>query len=500
MNLWTDLTAAALLGTGRGFTPISLPGRLNELLADSTVEERLLRTAGILATAQMAALTVNPSAEPAPVPALPETALPVTEPEASALLARIVEKGQTPLLVEACRLLTGAGRCLPPRLLPRVLELGRQSAALREPLRQALGQRGAWLAAQNPDWKFAALASVELDEPRLWDEGDIRQRAAFLRRLRMTDPAEARRLLEAAFTGETARDRALLLPALGENLGLEDEPFLAATLASDRSKEVRASAAALLSRLPASDFARRMIARLESGIRSERKRLRAVTVIEPPLVFAPDWKADALEEQPPAQVKLGERAWWLLQMVSYTPLDWWEAKLALDPDSILVWAAKSEWKSALLAGFRTAISRQPGHAAWTAALLKRGGFSHQEAVQLALTLAPADADMALQQILVDTDDASLAAQVIETADFTWSLALWRIAQQKLPRWLASRDWRFRSALPQLAYRIPPSVLHDALAWPEKTQFADAIAEFTAILEERRILYQRFQAPGVRRQV
>lgn len=496
MNLWTDLTAAALLGTGRGFTPISLPGQLNELLADSAAEERLLRTAGILATAQMAALTVNPSAEPAPVPALPETALPVTEPEMSALLARIIEKGQTPLLVEACRLLANAGCCLPPRLLPRVLELGRQSAALREPLRQTLGQRGAWLAAQNSDWKFAALSSVELNEPRLWDEGDIRQRAAFLRRLRMTDPAEARRLLEAAFTGETARDRALLLPALGENLGPEDEPFLAATLASDRSKEVRAIAAALLSRLPASDFAHRMTARLESGIRSERKRLRAVTVIEPPLAFAPDWKADALEEQPPAQVKLGERAWWLLQMVSYTPLAWWETKLALDPDSILVWAAKSEWKSALLAGFRAAISRQPGHAAWTAALLKRGGFSHQEAVQLALTLAPADADMALQQILVDTDDASLAAQVIETADFTWSLALWRIAQQKLPRWLASRDWRFRSALPQLAYRIPPSVLHDALACPEKTQFADAIAEFTAILEDRRALYQKFQAPGV----
>jgi len=500
MNLWTDLTAAALLGTGRGFTPISLPGRLSELLADSAAEERLLRTAGILATAQMAALTVNPSAEPAPVPTLPETALSVTEPEAFALLARIVEKGQTPLLVEACRLLSATGRCLPPRLLPRVLELGRQSAALREPLRQALGQRGAWLAAQNPDWKFAALASVELDEPRLWDEGDIRQRAAFLRRLRMTDPAEARRLLEAAFTGETARDRALLLPALGENPGSEDEPFLAVTLASDRSKEVRAIAAALLSRLPASDFARRMIARLESGIRSERKRLRTVTVIEPPLAFVPDWKADALEEQPPAQVKLGERAWWLLQMVSYTPLDWWEAKLALDPDSILVWAAKSEWKSALLAGFRAALSRQPGHPGWATALLKHGGFSHQEAVQLALTLTPAEADAALQHIFANTDDASLAAQAIETADFVWSLALWRIAQQKLPRWLASRDWRFRTALPQLAYRTPPPALNDPLVWPEKTQLADAIAEFTAILEERRAFYQIFQAPGMRLQV
>lgn len=489
MNLWTDLAAAALLGSGRGFTPVPLPGRLNELLADSAAEERLLRTAGILATAQMAALTVRPSAEPAPTPASPETASPVTEPAGVALLAQIIEQGQTPLLVEACRLLARAGRCLPLRLLPHALERGRQSAALREPLRQALGQRGAWLAAQNPDWRFAVLSSVDPHEQRLWDEGDARQRAAFLRRLRTTDPAEARQLLETAFAGETARDRALLLPSLGENLGPEDEPFLAATLASDRSKEVRSIAAALLSRLPASHFAQRMAARLEPCLRTESRLLRTVTVIEPPLAFTPDWKTDALEEQPPAQVKFGERAWWLLQMVSYTPLEWWEAKLALDPDGVLALAAKSEWKAALLTGFRTAISRQPGHAAWTAALLQRGGFSHQEAIELALTLAPADADAALQRILADADDAGLAAQLIETADFTWSMPLWRAAQQKLPRWLAQRDWRFRTALAQLAHRIPPAALDDALAWPEAALFADAIAEFTAILEQRRALRQ-----------
>ena len=270
--------------------------------------------------------------------------MPVAEPEGIALLARIIEKGQTPLLVEACRLLASAGRCLPPRLLPRALELGRQSVALREPLRQALGYRGAWLATQNPDWKFAALANVEPADPRLWDEGDVRQRAAYLRSLRTTDPAEARRLLEVAFAGETARDRALLLPSLGENLEPEDEPFLAATLANDRSKEVRAIAAALLSRLSDSDFARRMMARLEPCIRIERKLLRTVTVIEPPLAFTPEWKADALEEQPPSHMKLGERAWWLLQSISYTPLDWWETNWRWTRTAFSPWRRKASGK------------------------------------------------------------------------------------------------------------------------------------------------------------
>lgn len=492
MTLWNDLTTAALLGSGRGAAPIHLPGRLNELLTGVEAEDRLLRAAGILAVADLAALTPIATAEPLPTPAPPETVTPATDPKLTGLLSRWINDGQLLLLAEACRLLATAGQCLPPRLLPSALELGRKSVALREPLRQALGQRGAWLAGQNPDWAFAALAGAEPLEPRLWDEGDAEQRAAFLRRLRTTDPAEARRLLEAAFPSELAKTRATLLPALGEGLQADDEPLLAATLANDRGKEVRQLAAVLLSRLPTSDFAQRMIARLDSCVRNERKLLRTVTVIEPPPAFAPDWKTDALEEQPPAGVKLGERAWWLRQLVGYTPLGWWEEKLALNPTDILAIAAKSEWKTALLAGFRTALSQQPGHPAWTLALLERGGFSHQDAAQLAMTLDRADTDTVLQQILAATDDAGLAAQLIETADFIWSVALWRAAEQKLPLWLAQQDWRFRQALPLLAHRVPPTALLADLTGPELTPFADAFTGFSSILEQRRSLYRCFR--------
>jgi hypothetical protein len=489
MTLWTELTATALLGSGRGVPPIHLPGRLNALLADAEAEHRLLRAAGILALADRAASTVDPSAEPAPAPAPPETASVVIEPELMALLSRIVDEERIPLLAEGCRLLAEAGRCLPPRSIPLALELGRRSPALREPLRAALGQRGTWLAAHNPDWAFAVLAGADPAEHQLWEEGDTDQRAAFLRRLRATDPAAARRLLEQAFPGDSARARAALLPTLAERLGPEDEPFLAAVLAHDRGKEVRQIAAVLLSRLPASAFARRMTARLDPCIRGERKILRTVTVIEPPDVFAPDWKDDALVEQPPTGVKMGARAWWLLQMVGYAPLGWWEEKLALDPAGILALAAKSEWKAALLAGFRTAIGQQPGHPAWVLALLERGGFVHQDAVELALTLAPVEAAAALQRLLAETDDAGLAARIIERADFPWSPALWETARGKLPRWLVQRDGRLRAALPLLALRVPPAALADEAIGPELTPFADALAEFSATLDQRRTLHR-----------
>lgn len=489
MTLWGNLTATALLGTGRGVSPIHLPGRLDALLVDTEAETRLLRAAGILALADRAASTVGPSTEPEPVPAPPEVAAVVTDPELTALLSQIIGEERIPLLAEGCRLLAEAGRCLPPRLIPPALELGRRSVALREPLRAALGQRGVWLAAQNPDWAFAALAGAEPVERRLWEEGDADQRAAFLRRLRATEPAEARRLLEQAFPEESARARAALLPTLAERLGMEDEPFLAAVLANDRGREVRQIAAALLSRLPASAFSRRMTAWLDSCVRSEHKILRTVTVIEPPDAFAPDWKDDALVEQPPAEMKLGARAWWLLQLVSHAPLGWWEEKLALDPAGILALAAKSEWKAALLAGFRAAIGQQPGHPAWVVALLERGGFAHQDAVELALTLAPTETAAALQRILAETDDAGLAARIIERADFPWSPALWQAAREKLPRWLARGDWRLRAALPLLALRIPLTALADEILGPELAPFAEALAEFSTTLDQRRNLYR-----------
>ncbi len=81
MTLWGNLTATALLGTGRGVPSIHLPGRLDALLADIEAETRLLRAAGILALADRAASTVRPSTEPEPVPAPPEVAAVVTDPE-----------------------------------------------------------------------------------------------------------------------------------------------------------------------------------------------------------------------------------------------------------------------------------------------------------------------------------------------------------------------------------------------------------------------------------
>lgn len=73
--------------------------------------------------------------------------------------------------LEAFRLMLGAGKVLPPALLPQALELGRRTPSLRGPIALIAGERGRWLGGRNAAWNlFATNAENELD-PEVWDNG-----------------------------------------------------------------------------------------------------------------------------------------------------------------------------------------------------------------------------------------------------------------------------------------------------------------------------------------
>ena len=115
-----------------------------------------------------------------------------------------------------------------------------------------LGQRGEWLAAQNPDWLYA----TQRDEKDVWETGDREERLLLLEHLRTVDPNNARELLATTWSQESAKDRVAFLEKFAIGLNASDEPFLNEAL-HDRSVEVRRVARSLLGRLP-SDFSRRL--------------------------------------------------------------------------------------------------------------------------------------------------------------------------------------------------------------------------------------------------
>src|SRR5947207_12071158 len=254
MNSWSEVLATALVGTARS-------GGDAEALLDTVAGQALRRRAG------MALVPAVPLPEPAPVDPAPPVG-----PDAAARVDTLLaldsaSRDAVPVRDMAARLellaewlAAAAGRRLPPELTPALLDAARRNRELRPLVAEVAGPLAGWLAAQRPEWSFAATGAPEpstVDAADVWELGSIRGRVGYLRRLRRRDPARGRGRLAAAWDAETPDDRAALLGALEAGLGPDDEALLERVL-DDRRQVVRAVAADLLARLPGSGYARRM--------------------------------------------------------------------------------------------------------------------------------------------------------------------------------------------------------------------------------------------------
>ena len=221
-----------------------------------------------------------------------------------------------------------ANRVVPPRLLPALLELGTtRPAAVRRAIAAAVGERGAWLAARNPEWRWLATPD------------DVRETSsealAEVLTLRRSDPSAGRALVEETWETDGAQARAAGVALLAEGLGPDDEALLERCL-DDRAKSVREEAARLLDRLPGSARAARMADRLRPLLTvtgTLRKRL------EVGLPDDPDASGvrDGLVE-PPRNVS--RRAFWLRQIVAGAPLSVWTDAVRGDPRKVLAIARR----------------------------------------------------------------------------------------------------------------------------------------------------------------
>jgi hypothetical protein len=290
------------------------------------------------------------------------------------------------VLAEWLTALDRAGRRLPDESLPALLEIGRNDHELRPMLLAVLGERGRWLARQNPDWAYAGTGEAA-DEPAAidatWQTGTIEARAPLLRRLRQMDPARGRELVASTWSAEQPSDRAAFLNAFEVGLTEDDEPFLEAAL-DDRRKEVRTAAAELLSRLPRSRLVRRMVERfapllslpvevLLSALESKPTAPVATkgapfSKLDLPETCDKAMQRDGIEPKHPAGVKTGERAWWLTQMLGRIPPAVWCRIWGRSPQELVAATLKSMWLEELYKGLTEAAERYLD-ADWLEALL-----------------------------------------------------------------------------------------------------------------------------------
>ena len=235
--------------------------------------------------------------------------------------------------------------------------------------------------------------------------------------------------------------REAFLNVLRKTVEPADEEFLEIAL-DDKRKAVRVAAVDCLARLPDCALVRRHLARVDplldlpaesGGIFSKlRKRKLQVTLPE-----APDKAAqrDGIEPKVPASRKLGERAFWLAQLVALVPPAHWTRRFDCDPAAFLEAVAATDFAHGLLEALTEATGRHPDPE-WTVAiaraLLGSGGDMNFVLTQI-VTLAsaiPAAQRVAFFDAMVREPKARSdghAWALLSTVDARWDVELTRQA-------------------------------------------------------------------------
>ena len=507
MQTWDDLLATAVVGTDqRELKLAAREGELGQLLAqigNTDREGSLLSTAAVVALYRSAGAAPAIDTHPAPVVS-PHDEAKRGSAASGQHLATMLDGQFREVLPEWLAAMNKARLRVPEEHLPALLDHGIVEPRLRNMITAVLGQRGEWLAAQNPDWLYA----TRRDEKEIWETESREERLLLLGTLRSADPRKARELLATTWPQESAKDRVAFLEKFADGLSTADEPFLNEAL-NDRSVEVRRVARRLLAALPSSDFSRRL-QELVTPVFSFKKPLIGKARIE---VSLPNddpiaWlKAHGVEiDSPPqnATRSFGPKAWYLKEVITLVPITHWSKLWAKSPLDIIKAADESEWHESLILGFVTAVQRDRDPD-WIEALVAFTASDPKQAPLLELVpyLPPARLEpLSLQALKAQTNglsDGHPAFHLLLAHRSAWSDQLSRAVVSSVKTRIAKGhdnnvDWQTKSSLRQFARYVSPALYDDvASGWPVESEtwsdWSKGVDAFLSLLAFRRDMHR-----------
>ncbi|MEU6535084.1 DUF5691 domain-containing protein [Streptomyces sp. NPDC047000] len=527
-DAWEDLVTTALLGTDRRPPAGTGPaGDAAVTLLDAAAVQTVRRRAGL-----RPARAVR---RPEPAPADPRPALPAAAVRRLTMLLTdrpgtgSGRRGTAPDLMELLpqwlATANARGYAAPPQMLPALLDAARGRTDLRAATLTFAGPRALWLARLNPDWRFALRTAPgsgarlpDASDPdrvrRLWQEGLFTERVALLAALRAEDAPAARELVATTWSTERAEDRLMFLDSLRTGLHAADEPFLEQAL-GDRSRNVRATAAELLSALPGSALAARMAVRAGACAAVDRTQGSPVIVVEAPLECDAGMERDGVVAKPPAG--RGERSWWLGQLVESAPLGTWPARFGgRSPHAVVALPVADDWRTELHAAWCRAAVRQQD-TEWARALLGSpsapqsagpGAVSLAERAKLLGTLEPAERAGWVAGFIA-THGLSEAFQLLGVCAVPWAGPLGRAVVDALDiaRDAGSYPWSFSGVMGLAERCLDPAEaarLDGLLAVPDESEdaspgaggyWAEAFQRLVTTLRLRAAMADELAAPG-----
>jgi hypothetical protein len=505
---WDQLASLAMLGTRRAaIDPQSIwpEPSLSPLSEPASPERTLLRAASArklwdLAGARAAAEPLVAAAPPAP--ASNESELP----EAAAMrLVRMIGGDQREFIPEWFMHARESKRILPARFLPLVLE--HVPPAIRSTSGAVLGPTAAWLAQLNSTWTVTPVVA-EPSEQR-WQEGTLEERRAELAAMRAHDPARGREWVTATWDSDPPEAREAFVRALLVGLSDQDEAFLESAL-DDKRKAVRQAAIECLVRLPHSAHAQRMRSRLEPLVAFENKSgllakfTKRKLMIELPT--APDKAAqrDGIDVKMPAQRKLGERTYWLVQMVELSQPNDWTARFQCDPATLIDAMMATEYAAELLDAFSESAKRHRDPA-WLRALCDawlgaKQDYIGTQAVAQLVAAATEDERGSLIEALLGKKDHNFAFTLLGSIDVPWTSSLTAKALEMLAnrarderqQWSHNRNalsqWALNCDVPTAAAKLPRilETTSTESAWRNALEELNDLVEFRAAMKREMV--------------
>ncbi len=377
---WQNLVSSALLGTERQKPNLSELEFLRGI-DTSNPESALLSASATLSqykkVGQQLASRLEPKLEPAETETLPA----LSQAQHSLLLECLNDR--TEQFSEYLELAAKAKLRAPFELLDQLIRKTSADSSLRERVLPVLGARGLWLAKHL---EYGAWVSGSSLDENVWELGLPAQRRNYLFALRGSDPQLALQKLEAVWKQEPAKIRSDLIATLEVNLSMTDENFLENAL-DDKGKDVRETAAKLLSKLPNSRLMERMKARVtpllqftpegKPGLLGLKKGTPAKLEVILPESCDKAMQRDGIELKPPSWQKIGEKAYWLQQMLEITPLEFWEKTLTATSLELVAATNKHEYQKLILEAWRSSLKHYRYNLAWADALKQSGKAEFQ---------------------------------------------------------------------------------------------------------------------------
>lgn len=465
---WNKIVKSALLGTERSALPEEVLEFLNEqgINTEKDLSEVILEAAALFSQMNKAGFPLQKLHSELPPPVADTDEKPCTA-RSTHHLKLILDGTFEEALPEFIFYLNFNNKQLPPSGLPNLLEQCKTDQNLWKKIRPAIGKRGQWLIAQNPEWK----SLIALPNLNNWATGKKEERIAILKYFREKEPTKSIELLQEVWEKESIQNRVAFLKILKINLSKKDEDFLENCLYDTRN-EVRMVAANLLAQIPDSELVERMYWRVEMSMKYENDKLE----IDLPDELDETALRDGINPKMQSY-RSGLKAGYFGQMLAKIPPNKIEAFFDKNPSEILTIFAQSDWVGLLIQAMIEATILHKDQN-WMEAILEMW-LAHEDypiwqnpSAQKLLELIPEKLfNQFVLQSLEKTqsllEENSPASKLLKTSNHDWNDQLSLLIINRFQHWLSEtssfywNNFHYKQLLQTASYRINPS-LYDAV--------------------------------------